>query len=117
RLRAVEDDLVAEVHDLAVDPRADEPLPPQPLDLELELALAGAGDRGEHRDAGAVAHAEDAIDDLLHRLRLDALAAVRAVRRADAREQEAEVVGDLGDGADRRARALGEGALLDGHGR
>ena len=60
---------------------------------------------------------EDAVDDLLHRLRLDALAAVRAVRHADAREEEAQVVGDLGDGADGRARALGERALLDGDGR
>ena len=57
---------------------------------------------------------EDAIDDLLHRLRLDALAALGAVRDADAREQQPQVVGDLGDGADGRARALRERALLDG---
>ena len=66
------------------------------------------------REARAFSELEDAVDDLLHGLRLDALAAVRAVGHADAREEQAQVVGDLGDGADGRARALGERALLDG---
>jgi hypothetical protein len=113
-LGAVEDDLVAEVDDLAVDPGADEAFPAQALDLELELAAAGAGDRREDRRARAVAGGEDPVDDLLHRLGLDPLAAAGAVRRTDAGEEEPQVVGDLGDRAHRGARALGQGALLDG---
>ncbi len=111
--RAIEEDLVAEVHHLAVDARADEALAAEALQIELELAAAGARDGGQDGDAAALAEAEDAIDDLLDRLRLDALAAVGAVGRADPREEEAQVVGDFGDGADGGARALGEGALLD----
>ena len=46
---------------------------------------------------------EDAVDDLLDALALD-LVAVGTVRMADAREQQPQVVVDLGDRADRRAR-------------
>ena len=105
-MRAVELDLVAEVDDRAVDARADEALAAQALELELELALAGARDGREHARARVPSgEREDAVDDLLHRLRLDALAAARAVGDADAREEQAQVVGDLGDGADGGARA------------
>ena len=116
-LGAVELDLVAEVDDGAVDARAHEALAPQPLELELELALARARDGREEREARALGEREHAVDDLLHRLRLDALAAARAVRNADARVEQAQVVGDLGDRADGGARRLRERALLDGDGR
>ena len=42
-------------------------------------------------------------------------AAGRAVRSAGAGVEQAEVVVDLGDRADRRARVLGGGLLVDGH--
>ena len=115
-LRPVELELVAQVDDRAVDARAHEALAPQPLELELELALAGARDGREHREARALGQREHAVDDLLDRLRLDALAAARAVGDADARVEEAQVVGDLGDRADGGARRLRERALLDGDG-
>ena len=41
-------------------------------------------------------------------------AAARAVRHADVREEQAQVVVDLGDGPDRRARVARRGLLLDG---
>ena len=104
RFAAVERDLVAEVDDGAVDAGADEAFPAHAFELELQLPLSRARDRREHAEASALGHRQDAVDDLLHRLRLDALATVGAVRDADAREQEAQVVGDLGDGADRGAR-------------
>ena len=116
-LGAVELDLVAQVDDRAVDARADEALAAQALELELELALAGAGDGREERQPRALGQREDAVDDLLDRLRLDALAAARAVRDADARVEQAQVVGDLGHRADRGARRLRERPLLDGDGR
>ena len=55
--------------------------------------------------------------DLLGGLARDGPAAVGAVRRADGGVEKAEVVVDLGDGADGGARAAAGGLLLDGDGR
>ena len=56
---------------------------------------------------------EDRVDDLLHRLLLDRPAAVGAVRPAGAGEEQAQVVVDLGDGADGRARVAAGALLVD----
>ena len=80
------------------------------------LALAAAHHRREHHEPGALGHGQDAVDDLLRALLGDPLAADRAVRLADAGEQQAEVVVDLGDGADRGARVARGGLLVDGDG-
>jgi len=48
------------------------------------------------------------------RCRRAALARFGTVRDADPRVEQAQIVGDLGDRADRRARALAEPLLLDG---
>ena len=77
------------------------------------LALAAAHDRRQDVHAAALGQRQDAVDDLLHGLRRDRAPALRAVRRADAREQQAQVVVDLGDGADGRARVLAGRLLLD----
>ena len=53
------------------------------------------------------------VDDLLGRLGVDRAPAVRAVRVADPRPQQAQVVVDLGDGADRRARVARGRLLVD----
>ena len=55
------------------------------------------------------------VGDLLHGLALDDLAALRAVGHADARPQQAHVVVDLGDRADRRARVAVRRLLVDRH--
>ena len=68
------------------------------------------------REPRALGEREHAVDDLLHRLRFDALAAARAVGDADARVEQAQVVGDLGDRADGGAGRLRERPLLDGDG-
>ena len=60
---------------------------------------------------------EDAVDDLLRRLALQAGAVVRAVLHADAGVQQAQVVVDLGDGADGGARVAAGALLIDGDGR
>ena len=59
---------------------------------------------------------QDLVDDLLDRLALDGVA-VGAVRDADPREQQPQVVVDLGDGADRRARVARRALLVDRDGR
>ena len=102
---------------LAVDPG-----PGEPLGLELAeqvdvLALAAADHRREHLEAGALLEGEDPVDDLLRRLPGDRRAAGRAVRAAGAGVEQPEVVVDLGDRADRRARVLRGGLLVDRDGR
>ena len=82
-----------------------------------ELALARAHHRREHLETGALLHREHLIHDLLRRLLRDPLATDRAVRGAGAREQQAQVVVDLGDGPDRRTRVAVGRLLVDGHGR
>ncbi len=59
---------------------------------------------------------QDLVDDLLDGLALD-LVAVRAVRVADPGEQQAEMVVDLGDGADGRPGVAAGALLVDRDGR
>src|SRR5262249_10242492 len=78
---------------------------------ELALALHDEGrDEGELR---LLAEGEELVDDLLGALGGHALAAEVAVLLAGAGVEDAEVVVDLGDGADRGARVR-RGALLRG---
>ena len=59
------------------------------------------------------ASCEHAVDDLLRGLAGDQPPAVRAVRHADARVQQPQVVVDLGDRADGRARVARRRLLVD----
>ncbi len=77
------------------------------------LALALADHRGQHLEPGALRHLQDPVDDLLRGLLGDRLAADRAVRRADPGVQQPQVVVDLGDRADRRARVARGRLLVD----
>jgi hypothetical protein len=89
--------------DLAVDPGPREPLRlelPEQLDV---LALAAPDHRRQDLEARALVEGENLVDDLLGRLALDRGAAGRTVGVADPGVEEAEVVVDLGDRADRRA--------------
>ena len=98
---------------LAVDLHAREPFCAELLEDVLVLALAVADDRrvdGELRSRGEL---QDLVDDRLLALAGDRAAADRAVRAADARVEQAQVVVDLGDGADGRARVAAGGLLVD----
>ncbi len=106
---------LGERDDLAVDPGAREALGLQLGEEVDELALAALHDRGQHLEAGAVGQQEQLVDDLLRRLAGHGLAAHRAVRAARAGEEQAEVVVDLGDRADRRARVAVGRLLVDRH--
>ena len=99
----VERPRVGEVHRLAVDPDADEALAPGALEDPVALGLAVLDERAEHDEPRPLRQRQDLVDDLLDRLALD-LVAVRAVRVADAREEQPQVVVDLGHGADGRSR-------------
>ena len=115
-LVAVERPRVGQVHRLAVDPDPDEALPAGPLEDPVALGLAVLHERAEDDEPGPLGQGEDLVDDLLDRLALD-LVAVRAVRVADAREEQPEMVVDLGDGPDGRARVARGALLVDRDGR
>lgn len=99
---------------LAVHPRAGVALGLKVGEEVDELALALAHQRGEHLEAAALGQFQDPVDDGLRRLAGDGLTALGTVRLADAREEQAQVVVDLGDGADRGARVARGGLLVDG---
>src|SRR5262249_23713247 len=109
----VQDDLVFEQLLLAVDLHARETLAPQLLEDVLVLALAVAHDRCVDGEAGPLGHREDLVDDRLEALPGDRPAADGAVWAADPREEQAQVVIDLGNGADGRARVPRRRLLVD----
>ena len=104
-----------------VDPAID-PHPGKTLGLQVEkelgvLALAPAHHRRQHLETGALVELEQPVDDLLRGLACDGTAALRAVRAAGPRVEQAQIVVDLGDRADGRARIARRGLLVDGDGR
>ena len=104
---------VADLVELAVDPHALEAALLQVEQLLLVFALAAARDRRQQVDAGALRQGQNPIDHLADGLAFDRQAGRRRIGDADAREQQAQVVVDLRDRADGRARVLGGGLLLD----
>src|SRR5208283_4780575 len=113
----VEQRLLAELVKLAVDLHAHEARALHVGQLLAVFALAIANDRRQHVKPRAVGPFHDLIDDLLHALLRDFAAAVVAERMPDARKQQAQVVVNLGDSANRRARIARGGFLLDRDGR
>src|SRR5262249_7261261 len=88
-------------------------LVPERLVLLLALALQ----RRHQVELCPLRQGENPINDLVRRLRANPEVALRAVRLAEASVEDAQVVVDLGDGADGRARALAGRLLLDANGR
>ena len=101
---------VGDVDHLAIDPDPDEALAPGAIEDPVALGLAILDERPEDEEARALRQGEDLVDDLLDGLALDGMA-VGAMRDPDPREQQPEVVVDLGHGPDSRAR-IARGALL-----
>jgi hypothetical protein len=106
-------DALAEVARLAVEHDTDEALLAQARELGRHVADLAAHDRRTDDDT-RTERSLGPIDDLLHRVRAHLAAAARAVRPADAREEHAQEVVHLGDGAHRRARAPVRGLLPHG---
>ncbi len=115
-LAPVEEERLGEVAEFAVDAGA-EALPVKLVEEVLELALAAADDGRHDSDALAPAEIENALSDLFGGLAGDGPAAVGAMGCADRGVEQAQVVVDLGDGADGGAWAAAGGLLLDGDGR
>jgi hypothetical protein len=74
-------------------------------------------DRREQIEPRPFRLAQQVVDDLLRRLPPDRCPADRAVRLPDPRPEQAQVVIDLGDRADRRPGARRGALLVDRHGR
>ena len=110
-------DLVAQVSDFAVDPHADEAGLAHILEHRLELAFAALDQRRQDHDPRALGHVEHRVDDLLGRLLLNRPMALRTMRPARARKEQAQIVVDLGDRADRRTRVVAGALLVDRDGR
>ena len=109
----VEVEALVELAHLAVDLDAREAVGAQLLEHLAVLALAAAHQRRDDAEARPRVELAHLVDDLLHRLPGDGAPAVRAVRVADARVEQAQVVVDLGDGADGRARVARGRLLVD----
>ena len=113
----VELDLLVKLADLAVDANAREALRTQVIEELRVLTLAAEDHGGKHQRATTLTSGEDLIRHLVRRLTLDDAAALRAVGRTHAREEQTKVVIDLRHGAHGRARVLRRGLLVDGNGR
>ncbi len=113
RLRLRESNVLGELAHGAVDPNAHEAAPTKLVELLPVLALSLADDRRVDPEPAPVGMTDEPIDDLLHGLRRDRLAALPTERLADAREEQPKVVGQLRDRTDRRAWVPPDAALLD----
>ena len=107
---------VLETNHLIVDDRARVTLGAQFVDEVLVLALTATHDRGQHLESRALVHRAHAVDDLLGCLGLNAGATLGAVRHAGAGVEQTQVVMDLRDRADGRARVTRGRLLVDGDG-
>ena len=109
----VEDDLLVEPAQLAVDLDPRVALEPHLLQQFPVLAFAPAHDRRHDHEFGPLIEGHQPVDDLLLGLAGDLLAALGAVRHPDPRPEQPQVVVDLGHGADRRARVARGRLLVD----
>lgn len=107
--------LAAELDHLAVDAHAREALFLEILEQLGEFTLAPGDDRGKDERAHAFAELHDVVGHLIGRLGLDLAATFGAMGHTDAREEQAQIVVDLGDGANGRAWVLAGGFLIDGN--
>jgi hypothetical protein len=98
-----------------VDAEAHITLGLQVLEQLGELALAVAHHRRQQHQLAFVRHGQHGVHHLADRLGLQRQVVVGAEGRAGAGVQQAQVIVDLGDRADRGARVVRGGLLLDGN--
>ena len=109
----VELDVVGQLAHFAVDAHPSEAFRHQAAQQLHVGALLAAHHRREQLIAGALGQLEDLIDHLVDRLGPDRAVALRAVGLTGAAEEQAQIVLNLGDGADRGAGVMAGGFLID----
>jgi len=103
-----------EIHPLAVDAGAQVALAAHGFQLLLVLALPPPHERCQEGQALPRAARHEGLHHLLDALTLHARVAVGTVLDPEPREQQSQVVVDLGNGRHRGARVRTGAALLDG---
>ena len=111
-----EGNFLAEVIHVPVGADADIARAARVLENFYMLAFFAADDRRHDLHARALAQRHELVDDLVDGLLADLLAAVRTVRRADARPEQAQIVVHLRHRADGGSGVLRGGLLVDGNG-
>src|SRR5215510_6011206 len=108
----VQRDLFVERSQFAVNAGARESCRPELFELLFELAFAPPYDRREDHHAFAFWQFLDVLNDLVGGLARHGPPAVVAMRLAHRREEQPQVIVNLGDGADGRTRAAAGGLLF-----
>jgi len=100
--------------DIAVDADAQKSLAFDLLEFLAVLAFAMAHNRRQNEQTPALWQAQHLIHDLLHGLGAHRLATASAMRHAQARKEQTQIVVDFGDSTHGRARVATDRFLLDG---
>ena len=100
----VERDVLGQLVKISIDAHPHKAALFRMLQQLFMTALLAAHHRGEQLQTRALRQFHQLVHHLVHRLLHDGLAAVRTVRDADPRVQQAEIVIDLGDRPHGRAR-------------
>ena len=112
----VEGDPLFQAHHPPVHAHAQVPLRRQGRELLAEGPLAAPHHRRQHGQGGSCGQLPEFFRDLLRGLGGNGPLALRTVRPPQRREEDAEVVVDLGHGADGGPRVADRRPLLDGDG-
>ena len=110
-------DFIRQLAHFAIHADADVALFLQILEDLAIFPFASAHHRRENLEFRSFREREDFIHHLLHGLRRDFLAALPAMRLADAGEQQAEVVVNFRHRSNSGTRVAADGFLFDGNGR
>ena len=112
----IERDVLAQVNQPTVDPGPDVAGPAHVEQFFAILAFPAADDRSQELKLAPLRQQADGIHHLLHGLRGDFLAALKAGGASDPGKEETEIVVNLRDGADRGTGVVAGALLLDGNG-
>ena len=102
----IEREIVGQLHDLAIDPRADETLFQQILEQIAKLTFLATYHRGEHHEGYLGGQRLNPGDNLLARLRRDRPRTLGAMSLSDAGIQHPQKIVDLGDRPDGGSRIV-----------
>ena len=108
-------DRIVERAHFTVDTHAAKALGAKVLKQFGVLAFSPAHHRCQHKRAAALPRRQDLVGNLVGRLALNDAAAFGTVRGAHTGEQQAQIVINLGYGANRRARVFRRRLLVDRH--